>query len=148
VDYSKTEKGELEERLRRSTEHAEREALRAELHNRYLDLVLDERPPPVEETKSSQTPESPISTMQRRSRPARSVGWIITSVIMGTIALAFLGGALIYALIPAGHLPGHFGYVPGSAGHHRLRGTGCLLIGISCATIWGLLVRVKRRGEV
>lgn len=61
----------------------------------------------------------------------RSSGRTILAVILGVIALVFIVVALIYMLEPAKSLPSVIpGHMAGSTGHHPLRATGSLVVGI------------------
>jgi multisubunit Na+/H+ antiporter MnhB subunit len=61
----------------------------------------------------------------------RSSGRTILAVILGVIALVFIVVALIYMAEPAKSLPGFIpGHMDGSTGHHPLRATGSLVVGI------------------
>ena len=61
----------------------------------------------------------------------RSSGRTILAVILGVIAVVFIVVGLIYLAIPAKSLPSFIpGHIAGSAGHHPLRATGALVVGI------------------
>jgi preprotein translocase subunit SecY len=61
----------------------------------------------------------------------RSSGRTILAVILGIIALLFIVVAIIYVAEPAKSLPSFTpGHIAGSTGHHPLRATGSLVIGI------------------
>jgi multisubunit Na+/H+ antiporter MnhB subunit len=52
-------------------------------------------------------------------------------VILGIIALVFIVVAIIYLAEPAKSLPGFVpGHIAGSTGHHPLKATGSLVVGI------------------
>jgi multisubunit Na+/H+ antiporter MnhB subunit len=52
-------------------------------------------------------------------------------VILGVIAVVFIVVAIIYLAIPAKSLPSLIpGHIAGSDGHHPLRATGALVVGI------------------
>src|SRR5215471_12755930 len=62
---------------------------------------------------------------------ARSSGRTILAVILGIIALIFIVVAIIYLAEPAKSLPSFIpGHIKGSAGHHPLKATGSLVVGI------------------
>jgi len=62
---------------------------------------------------------------------SRSSGRTILAVILGVIALIFIVVAVIYLAEPAKSLPGFIpGHIAGSTGHHPLKATGCLVVGI------------------
>ena len=61
----------------------------------------------------------------------RSSGRTILAVILGVIALIFIVVAVIYLAEPAKSLPSFIpGHIAGSTGHHPLKATGCLVVGI------------------
>jgi drug/metabolite transporter (DMT)-like permease len=61
----------------------------------------------------------------------RSSGRTILAVILGIIALIFIVVAIIYLAEPAKSLPGFIpGHIKGSTGHHPLKATGSLVVGI------------------
>ena len=61
----------------------------------------------------------------------RSSGRTILAVILGIIALIFIVVAVIYLAEPAKSLPSFLpGHINSSAGHHPLRATGSLVVGI------------------
>ena len=61
----------------------------------------------------------------------RSSGKTILAVILGIIALVFIVVAVIYLAEPAKSLPSFIpGHIAGSSGHHPLRATGSLVVGI------------------
>ena len=61
----------------------------------------------------------------------RSSGRTILAVILGIIALVFIVAGIIYLAEPAKSLPSFLpGHIAGSPGHHPLRITGSLVIGI------------------
>jgi len=66
------------------------------------------------------------------SGPAeRSSGRTILAVILGIIALLFIVVAVIYLAEPASSLPSFIpGHIAGSTGHHPLKATGSLVVGI------------------
>jgi hypothetical protein len=65
---------------------------------------------------------------------ARSSGRTILAVILGIIALVFIVVAVIYLAEPAKSLPSFIpGHIAGSTGHHPLKATGCIVVGIICA---------------
>ena len=62
---------------------------------------------------------------------SRSSGRTILAVILGIIALIFIVVAVIYLAEPAKSLPSFIpGHIAGSTGHHPLKATGCLVVGI------------------
>ena len=61
----------------------------------------------------------------------RSSGRTILAVILGIIALLFIVVAIIYLAEPAKSLPSFIpGHIDGSTGHHPLKATGSLVVGI------------------
>ena len=61
----------------------------------------------------------------------RSSGRTILAVILGIIALLFIVVAVIYIAEPANSLPSFIpGHIAGSSGHHPLKATGSLVVGI------------------
>ena len=61
----------------------------------------------------------------------RSSGRTILAVILGIIALVFIVVAVIYLAEPAKSLPSFVpGHIAGSSGHHPLKATGSLVVGI------------------
>jgi preprotein translocase subunit SecY len=61
----------------------------------------------------------------------RSSGRTILAVILGIIALLFIVIAVIYVAEPAKSLPSFIpGHIAGSSGHHPLKATGSLVVGI------------------
>ena len=61
----------------------------------------------------------------------RSSGRTILAVILGIIALVFIVVAVIYIVEPAESLPSFVpGHIAGSTGHHPLKATGSLVVGI------------------
>src|ERR1700685_244173 len=61
----------------------------------------------------------------------RSSGKTILAVILGIIALVFVVVAVIYLAEPAKSLPSFIpGHIAGSTGHHPLKATGSLVVGI------------------
>ena len=65
---------------------------------------------------------------------SRSSGRTILAVILGVIALIFIVVAVIYLAEPAKSLPSFIpGHIAGSTGHHPLKATGCLVVGIVLA---------------
>jgi amino acid permease len=61
----------------------------------------------------------------------RSSGRTILAVILGIIALLFIVVAIIYLVEPAKSLPSFIpGHIDGSTGHHPLKATGSLVVGI------------------
>ena len=61
----------------------------------------------------------------------RSSGRTILAVILGVIAVVFIVAALIYMAEPAKSLPSFIpGHMAGSTGHHPLRASGSLVVGI------------------
>jgi hypothetical protein len=63
--------------------------------------------------------------------PDRSSGKTILAVAFGVIAAVFIVAAVIYMAVPARSLPGFVpGHIDGSVGHHPLRATGSLVVGI------------------
>jgi hypothetical protein len=61
----------------------------------------------------------------------RSSGRTILAVILGIIALIFIVVAIIYLIEPAKSLPSFIpGHIDGSTGHHPLKATGCIVVGI------------------
>ena len=62
---------------------------------------------------------------------ARSSGRTILAVILGVIAAVFIVAAIIYLIEPAKSLPSFIpGHIAGSTGHHPLKATGSLVVGI------------------
>ena len=61
----------------------------------------------------------------------RSSGRTILAVVLGIIALLFIVVAVIYLAEPAKSLPSFIpGHIAGSSGHHPLKATGSLVVGI------------------
>jgi len=61
----------------------------------------------------------------------RSSGRTILAVILGIIAVVFVVVAIIYLAEPAKSLPSFIpGHIAGSSGHHPLKATGSLVVGI------------------
>jgi drug/metabolite transporter (DMT)-like permease len=61
----------------------------------------------------------------------RSSGRTILAVILGIIALIFIVVAIIYLAEPAKSLPSIIpGHIKNSTGHHPLKATGSLVVGI------------------
>ena len=61
----------------------------------------------------------------------RSSGRTILAVILGIIALLFIVVAIIYIVTPADSLPSFIpGHIAGSTGHHPLKATGSIVVGI------------------
>jgi amino acid permease len=61
----------------------------------------------------------------------RSSGKTMLAVILGVIALVFVVIAVIYLAEPAKSLPSFIpGHIAGSTGHHPLKATGSLVVGI------------------
>lgn len=61
----------------------------------------------------------------------RSSGRTILAVILGIIALIFIVVAVIYLAEPAKSLPTFIpGHIKNSSGHHPLKATGSLVVGI------------------
>jgi drug/metabolite transporter (DMT)-like permease len=61
----------------------------------------------------------------------RSSGRTILAVILGIIAVIFIVVAIIYLAEPAKSLPSFIpGHIAGSTGHHPLKATGSLVVGI------------------
>ena len=61
----------------------------------------------------------------------KSSGRTILAVILGIIALIFIVVAIIYIAEPAKSLPSFIpGHIDGSTGHHPLKATGSLVVGI------------------
>jgi len=61
----------------------------------------------------------------------RSSGRTILAVILGIIALLFIAAAIIYLAEPAKSLPSFIpGHINGSTGHHPLKATGSIVVGI------------------
>jgi preprotein translocase subunit SecY len=70
-----------------------------------------------------------VSSMSGSS--SRSSGRTILAVILGVIALIFIVVAVIYLAEPAKSLPSFIpGHIAGSTGHHPLKATGCIVVGI------------------
>jgi amino acid permease len=70
-----------------------------------------------------------VSSMSGSS--ARSSGRTILAVILGVIALVFIVVAVIYLVEPAKSLPSFIpGHIAGSSGHHPLKATGCIVVGV------------------
>jgi hypothetical protein len=62
---------------------------------------------------------------------ARSSGRTMLAVILGIIALLFIVVAIIYVAEPAKSLPSFIpGHIATSTGHHPLKATGSLVVGI------------------
>jgi hypothetical protein len=73
-----------------------------------------------------------VSSMSGSS--SRSSGRTILAVILGILALIFIVVAVIYLAEPAKSLPSFIpGHIAGSTGHHPLKATGCLVVGIVLA---------------
>jgi hypothetical protein len=73
-----------------------------------------------------------VSSMSGSS--SRSSGRTILAVILGILALVFIVVAVIYLAEPAKSLPSFIpGHIAGSTGHHPLKATGCLVVGIVLA---------------
>ena len=61
----------------------------------------------------------------------RSSGRTILAVVLGLIAIIFIAVAIIYLVEPAKSLPSYIpGHIDGSTGHHPLKATGCVVVGI------------------
>ena len=61
----------------------------------------------------------------------RSSGRTILAVILGIIALLFIVAAIIYLAEPAKSLPSFIpGHINGSTGHHPLKATGSIVVGV------------------
>ena len=61
----------------------------------------------------------------------RSSGRTVLAVILGIIALLFIVVAIVYLIEPAKSLPSVIpGHIAGSTGHHPLKATGSLVVGI------------------
>ena len=61
----------------------------------------------------------------------RSPGRTALAVILGIIAVLFIVVAVIYLAEPAKSLPSFIpGHIAGSSGHHPLKATGSLVVGI------------------
>ena len=61
----------------------------------------------------------------------RSSGRTILAVILGIIALLFIVVGIIYITTPADSLPSFIpGHIAGSTGHHPLKATGSIVVGI------------------
>ena len=61
----------------------------------------------------------------------RSSGRTILAVILGVIALLFIVVGIIYIVTPASSLPSFIpGHIAGSTGHHPLKATGSLVVGV------------------
>lgn len=59
----------------------------------------------------------------------RSPARLVTAVILAVIAALFIAAGVIYILEPAATIsPAFLGRIPGSTGHHALRGTGVFVI--------------------
>jgi preprotein translocase subunit SecY len=70
-----------------------------------------------------------VSSMSGSS--SRSSGRTILAVILGVIALIFIVVAVIYLAEPAKSLPSFIpGHIAGSSGHHPLKATGSVVVGI------------------
>jgi amino acid permease len=70
-----------------------------------------------------------VSSMSGSS--ARSSGRTILAVILGVVALVFIVVAVIYLVEPAKSLPSFIpGHIAGSSGHHPLKATGCIVVGV------------------
>jgi preprotein translocase subunit SecY len=73
-----------------------------------------------------------VSSMSGSS--SRSSGRTILAVILGVIALIFIVVAVIYLAEPAKSLPSFIpGHIAGSSGHHPLKATGSVVVGIVVA---------------
>ena len=73
----------------------------------------------------------------------RSSGRTILAVILGIIALLFIVVAIIYVAEPAKSLPSFIpGHIAGSTGHHPLKATGSLVVGIIFAVLWVVALRM------
>jgi hypothetical protein len=63
--------------------------------------------------------------------PDRSSGKTVLAVAFGVIAVVFIVVAVVYMAVPARSLPGFLpGHIDGSTGHHPLKATGSLVVGI------------------
>jgi drug/metabolite transporter (DMT)-like permease len=61
----------------------------------------------------------------------RSSGRTVLAVILGIVALIFIVVAVIYLAEPAKSLPSFIpGHIKNSSGHHPLKATGSLVVGI------------------
>jgi drug/metabolite transporter (DMT)-like permease len=70
-----------------------------------------------------------VSSTSRSSE--RSSGRTILAVILGVIAVVFIVVAVIYLAEPAKSLPSFIpGHIANSSGHHPLKATGSLVVGI------------------
>jgi preprotein translocase subunit SecY len=70
-----------------------------------------------------------VSSVSRSSE--KSPGRMILAVILGIIALIFIAVAIVYLAEPARSLPSFIpGHIAGSSGHHPLKATGCIVVGI------------------
>ena len=70
--------------------------------------------------------------MTSTSGPAeRSSGKTILAVILGIVALIFIVVGVIYIAEPASSLPSFIpGHIAGSSGHHPLKATGSVIVGL------------------
>ena len=61
----------------------------------------------------------------------RSTGRTVLAVLFGIIALIFIVTAIIYLAEPAKSLPSFIpGHIAGSTGHHPLKATGSIVVGV------------------
>jgi preprotein translocase subunit SecY len=72
-----------------------------------------------------------VSSSSGSAESGSSSGKTILAVILGIIALVFIVIAVIYLAEPAKSLPSFIpGHIAGSSGHHPLKATGSLVVGI------------------
>jgi hypothetical protein len=74
-----------------------------------------------------------------------SSGRTASAVVLGVIAVIFIVAGIIYLAEPAGSLPGFMGHVAHSSGHHPLRATGTLIVGVVFAV--GAWFALKYKGK-
>ncbi len=79
---------------------------------------------------------------------ARSSGRTILAVVLGVIALVFIVVAVIYLVEPAKSLPSFIpGHIAGSTGHHPLKATGCIVVGVVFAVAAWFALAFKPRPQ-
>jgi preprotein translocase subunit SecY len=87
-----------------------------------------------------------VSSMSGSS--ARSSGRTILAVVLGVIALVFIVVAVIYLVEPAKSLPSFIpGHIAGSTGHHPLKATGCIVVGVVFAVAAWFALAFKPRPQ-
>jgi hypothetical protein len=74
-----------------------------------------------------------------------SSGRTASAVVLGVIAVIFIVAGIIYLAEPASSLPGFMGHVSHSSGHHPLRATGTLIVGVVFAV--GAWFALKYKGK-